>query len=297
MTYKVIDLPQGSNEWLEFRKNKIGGSDIPSIMDLAGAFKSRKELLEEKLTGKSKEVTEFQKSIFERGHELEAIARARIEKHLGHNFPPLVIQSTTNESFMASLDGFNVERGEVLEIKSTKNKEKLEQANREEVTDIFGVQLQWQMMLSGAKRGYLAVINSEDETELHLIEQVPNEEKQQEILAAVAKFIADKSKAVAPITDLQSTTLDYIERSKRVIAEYQKLIDLEEDKIKEMAAKVLDEYKAEKIKGGNVTIEWATRKGNIDYGRIPQLENVDLEPFRKPASRFVKITVKGEKSD
>lgn len=293
MKYKKINFEQGSEKWLAFRKDKIGGSDIPSILALEGAYKSRNALLEEKVTGKTKDVTAFEQALFDRGHELEAVARERLEKHLGYALPPLVVQSKTNDLFIASLDGFNEERMEILEVKSTKNADKLAQAEREEATDIYYAQVQWQLLITGARYAHLAVINSETE-ELFAMQIVPNEEYQSKILASVAKFVDDKTKAVAPITDLQSTALDYIERSKRTISEYKKLIDIEEEKIKQEATKILDEYKATKIDNGKVKIEWTERKGNVEYSEIPELKGVDLDKYRKQPSRFIKITVKGE---
>lgn len=291
MKYKIIDLPQGSSKWLEFRKDKIGASEIPSIMGLDGAYKTRKALLEEKVTGEVKKVTAFEQALFDRGHELEAVARERLEKHLGYALPPLVVQSTENSLFIASLDGFNQERMEILEVKSTKNAEKLAHAEREEATDIYYAQVQWQLFIMGARCAHLAVINSETE-ELFSMQIFPNEEYQSKILDAVTKFALDKQTAVAPVTDLQSETLNYIERSKTTIAEYQKLIDEEEAKIKEMAEKLLAEHGATKIDNDKVKIEWSERKGNVDYSKIPELATVDLEKYRKGPSRFVKITVK-----
>ncbi len=32
-------------------------------------------------------------------------------------------------------------------------------------------------------------------------------------------------------------------------------------------------------------MEWQDRKGAVDYGKIPQLAGLDLEPFRKKGTR------------
>lgn len=45
MQYKIIDLEQGSVEWLNFRKGKIGASMVASCVGIKGAFNSKEEAM------------------------------------------------------------------------------------------------------------------------------------------------------------------------------------------------------------------------------------------------------------
>lgn len=43
MNCRIIDLEQGSHEWLNFRKGKIGASMVASCVGIKGAFNSKEE--------------------------------------------------------------------------------------------------------------------------------------------------------------------------------------------------------------------------------------------------------------
>ena len=45
------------------------------------------------------------------------------------------------------------------------------------------------------------------------------------------------------------------------------------------------------VKGGGIIIEKIIRRGNIDYGMIPELSSLDLEKFRKPSTESYRFTV------
>ena len=43
-------------------------------------------------------------------------------------------------------------------------------------------------------------------------------------------------------------------------------------------------------KGFGLTLSEVERKGNVDYKVVPELEGVDLEPYRKKSSKYWKFT-------
>ncbi|MFI5332589.1 MAG: hypothetical protein ACHQVS_00640 [Candidatus Babeliales bacterium] len=44
-------------------------------------------------------------------------------------------------------------------------------------------------------------------------------------------------------------------------------------------------------KGGGFVYDFIVRKGNVDYGRIPELRGVDLEPYRKESLEVWKLSM------
>jgi hypothetical protein len=48
---------------------------------------------------------------------------------------------------------------------------------------------------------------------------------------------------------------------------------------------------AQKSTGFGVTVTRFTRKGSVDYKKVPELAGVDLEQYRKPESAQIKITI------
>lgn len=287
MNGKLIALEQGTSEWLDFRKSKLGASDIPALMNLKGAYKTRAQLLQEKLTGETKELSDFTKKMFSDGHEWEVVVRDSVSNLYG-KFTPCVVQSIENENYFASLDGLQ-ESNLILEIKSTVNKTILSQVEMGVCPDAYNYQIQWQLYCTGLNECLLAVVDrNTGAVETLTIER--DDSLIDKIKTAAAAFMEELNGGVVPYQQLQNETLAYIANSKKIIKEYQALIDAEEDKIKAMAEKLLTDFNALKIEGCGVKIEHQERKGSVDYSAIPELKNVDLEKFRKPGTRFVKIT-------
>ncbi len=43
--------------------------------------------------------------------------------------------------------------------------------------------------------------------------------------------------------------------------------------------------------GKGIKVAEIERKGSVDYSAIPDLKGMDLEPYRKPSSKYFKITL------
>src|SRR5271170_1345030 len=104
---------QNTPEWLEMRRNKIGASDAPIIMQVS-PWKTPYQLWEEKLgIAKQKQISyEMQ-----RGTNLEEIARQEFEKMTGLIIFPQVVQHPNFEWMIASLDGIDLAHENIVEIK------------------------------------------------------------------------------------------------------------------------------------------------------------------------------------
>lgn len=293
-----IDLQQSSRPWHEYRSTKIGGSDIPSICKVDGAYKKYDELLHEKITGTKKETSDYAKALFQSGHEWEAIVNEKLKSN-GYSFKPAIIQDELCDFYLASLDGLNEEIKETLEIKSTKSEKLFNAAKESKIPDVWNYQIQWGLYCTGYNKGLLAVVHVET-GELILNEVMRDEKIISHCLQEAEIFLKKMQSGISPIQSVSSVTCDdenlkYIAESKKVVSEYQKLIDAEEDKIKKLSEDLLKKYNANCIIGHNVKIEFSERKGNVDYSAIPELKGVSLEKYRKPASRFIKITIQKQK--
>ena len=102
----------GSAAWHEWRSNGFGASDAAVVMD-ESPWKGPHRLWLEKTGQKLPEAAGF---AAQRGTKLEPIARAKAEKELERLFP----DKTFEKGFIrASLDGWNEETQEGIEIKCT----------------------------------------------------------------------------------------------------------------------------------------------------------------------------------
>lgn len=111
--YTIVELEQGTREWLEWRHKGIGASDAATIMG-ENRFKSAAELLLEKC-GPARDFG--QNAAMARGTELEPEARRLYIKKTGRDVRPVCLQSTRYDWLRASLDGLAVNHDAVVEIK------------------------------------------------------------------------------------------------------------------------------------------------------------------------------------
>src|ERR1035437_9720554 len=90
MTYKIHQLKQGSAPWHSFRSTHFGASEAASALGLS-RFKTRDELLKEKVTGVTKEVDARTQAIFDKGHATEESARIFVEMMIDEDLSPVTL--------------------------------------------------------------------------------------------------------------------------------------------------------------------------------------------------------------
>jgi len=117
MSYTIVNLQQGTKEWLEWRNQGIGASDAPTIMG-ENPWKSEDYLLQEKCEGTN---TNFKNCDMERGIALEPEARKSYETKVGIRVNPACLQSAKHEWQRASVDGLAADGSAVVEIKCGKS--------------------------------------------------------------------------------------------------------------------------------------------------------------------------------
>lgn len=299
--YNVVNLEQDSDAWREFRKDKIGASDIPAVLNLRDSYQSRDELLNEKITGVQIEHDSWTKAAMQFGKDKEPMIRQFLIDKLGTELKPIVIQSTENPKFMASLDGLSEDGTHLVEIKTTGSEKIFTEVTLGIAPEKWRFQIYWQAMLSGATKATLACMFKRTGSIVTL--NIPIDSDQFEPMKREAvRFLKDMSQGVSPFQNLETDEMTYIARSKAVIKEYQKLIDAEEEKIKGMAEKILDLNAAERITGCGVEIYYETRRGAVNYKSIPQVKEVlsklseeYIDKYRGKGSRPLRIELVKEK--
>lgn len=143
-------LQQNTKEWLDFRKDKIGASDLPIILGIS-PYCTSYELWRKKL-GFSQEEPETQ--AMKRGKELESYVRDMVNVSTDYHFEPEILAHPDIPWAIASLDGISKNKRVVLEIKCTskKNHELIKSGSS---PDLFYPQIQWQLFVSGCDSALL----------------------------------------------------------------------------------------------------------------------------------------------
>ena len=128
--YEIVDLRQGSTDWLRWRHDGIGASDAAALMG-QNPWRSAGALFAEKVAPPRYGAQRRQRPLpavadlfgampARKDNGLEAQARRLYRAHHGSNVAPICLVSVERKWQRASLDGADLATGRLLEIKCGK---------------------------------------------------------------------------------------------------------------------------------------------------------------------------------
>lgn len=165
MSYRILCAESNTPEWLRARKTILGASEVACVLGLS-RYKSRLGIYLDKLTDQiSDDMSEWQ----EWGHRLEdAIAKWVADSQGLTVLPsPGLLQSTEYEWLGATPDRVT-DKGEPVELKTSDRFMADDWADGPPAN--YVIQVLVQMIVLGARRGYLAVLHGGNRPEFHVIE-------------------------------------------------------------------------------------------------------------------------------
>jgi putative phage-type endonuclease len=284
---KIIDLEQGSPEWLSWRKTVITATDASIIMgnnpwDTPYSCWQRKlGLIEEKASNEA----------MERGKRLEPKARAQFNEKYDLDMKPAVVESTEFDFLGASLDGMDESGNVILEIKCGGSKLH-SMAARGEIPQYYQDQMQHQMLVTGASRCFYY---SYDGTNGIPIEVLPDPMFKVQFMPKARDFWKCVALNEAPAlqdSDYQDMSDDRIWASvasdyRKISEEIKKFEDLKESYRKQLLRLSGDQN----CLGHGVRVMKTIMRGRVDYDAIPELKDLDLDKYRKSSTTSWKILV------
>lgn len=181
---KIINLEQGTQEWLDYRKDRFSASVTPVLFGV-GYHKAYQEAYYRYGGGKRPDISCI--PAVQLGLEYEPKVRDFINVSLERNFKPIVCEYEQDGRFIASLDG--CDKGEILEIKVSEC-ELIAYRNSKEVPLRYIYQVQHQMMVCNAKKALLAIAypKYDGTLDIELINIEPNLTMQDEIKSKWLEF-------------------------------------------------------------------------------------------------------------
>ncbi len=142
---QLDDIIQGTDAWIEVRAKHYCASEAPIIMGVSRHMK-RTEFLMLKATGQQKEFSDFvRRNLLEKGHIVEAKARAIVEARIGEDLYPMVGVSECGK-YLASFDGLTICGTRGWECK-TWNQDLVASLSRGELADEYRYQLEHQILV------------------------------------------------------------------------------------------------------------------------------------------------------
>jgi putative phage-type endonuclease len=285
LPYRLLELVQGSPEWLEARYDYLTASQAPVLFDLS-PYQTPLELFEEKVQRCQRSMA-GKEVLFARGHSAENAAREYL-KEQGLELSPAVVVSNQYPFLLASLDGL-ADDGTIFEAKYV-GAETLKAIREGEVPPHHLCQMQAAMLATGQAKKclYFATDPSGDS---HVLEVLPDVAYQDLIAQKAKAFMEGLAKGEPP----EPGEKDFHDVNDPLFAEYasqRAKAEIEASKEEELKKKLTEKYSDfSRVRCSGVRMIKTTRKGNIEYAKIAVLKGIDLEKFRKPPSTFYTIKI------
>ena len=147
----ILKVLQGTEEWLSIRAKHLTASEAPSAFGVS-KFLSRNDLLKQKFSGLCPEISDFQQSIFDKGHEAESNARVIAEDIICEDLCPITATlSVDGLHLLASYDGMTLGKNLIWEHKLW-SEELAKQIEENNIDQHYSIQLDQQLLISGAEK-------------------------------------------------------------------------------------------------------------------------------------------------
>lgn len=285
----TVNLQQGSPEWLEWRRHHIGASDVPAIMGTSD-FSNPVELWERKTGRKDAFKGNY---ATDRGQKAEPTIRRLYEELYNVKVTSPVAEYSDWNVLSASLDGYSEELGLIAEFKYP-GQAKHELAKQGIVPSTYVDQVQAQLLVSGADTCHYV---SYDGFGIAVVVVKADAARQAEILTACKAFWKCIEEDVRPDGGGSASPKgDNLEvMSRRYIELIRLSAQVEEEKklIKKRITEIVPDKKASFY---GLRLIRSERAGAIDYGRIPELESVDIEAYRKAPVVVTTLEIDGSQN-
>lgn len=285
-------MDQNTAAWHEWRNAGMGSSDAPIIMSKS-PYGTPLSLWELK-TG-LKKAENKSSPVMDLGHRFEPIARAQYALETGVDLEPDCFEHKEFPFMRASLDGYNKELNIFCEIKYTGKDNLAKVKETKAPLPHHFDQLMHQFAVTGATKCiyivYTLNTKKSDISELFYCDVLPDENyilnKLIPTELAFWKCVQDKTPPeltdddVVEDLDIISITTAHLWRllNKSIKALEDRKAEVEEQLLERVGETV-------RYKTNDLYITRSNRIGSVDYKKVPELKDVDLEKYRKPGSSY-----------
>lgn len=289
--YKVVPLKQRSYEWLEWKKGKLGSSDASAIKNKS-EYNTPFSLWNKKMFDVQTDLN----SAMQRGIDLEPYALQWAMQKLGCPLSDVCLESTQDPWRIASLDGWCQDIRCFTEIKCNRRVyHEMAQDGvipEEHIYQMYHDFIVWPDAFHG---WYVSVSPKADKNNMDcvLVEMPkPSPEILLDLKEAEDDFFDLMVKCEPPEpTDRDLATISD-PMALEIASEYAKvsetLSELEKRK-KEYRSKLIGLCDKSSLIG-DLRIVKFPKRGNVDYSKIPELSNINLNMYRKPTSTQWRIS-------
>lgn len=271
-------------DWEKMRKDKIGASDAPVIMGIS-PYETPFQLWQRKVELKAEKQSTF---YMQRGHDLEPKARAEAELSLGIELPAIAKLHPEHNWMLATLDGLSKDGKTLLEIKCP-GAEDHKVAREGRIPEKYYPQIQHQLEVCQLEKGFYFSFDGQKGV---FVEFFRDDKYIKKLILIEEEFYSwMQDLTPPPLTDRDYQIietpefLDYAEKWKCLAAQLNSL-EKEEEILRQQ---LISFCQNQSSTGGGVRVSRILRRGSIDYAKIPQLQGINLEKYRKKTIECWKI--------
>ncbi|CUU67797.1 putative phage-type endonuclease [Campylobacter hyointestinalis subsp. hyointestinalis] len=247
----IIDLKQGSREWLEFRKTKFNASETPDVLGIGFNKPYKLALI------KSGDELVYKNYAMKLGNENEPKIREYLNEKYNLNLKPVVMLSDEDDRFLASLDGVDFDKKVFCEIKFSKSEfECVKEWGQP--SEKYYYQIQHQFYATNLEKCIFAVgsINDNFDYEIIEVEVQRDDEAIQKLKNAWLDF--EKNYMSQNLDDEWLTLSEELHD----LNEKKRLLD---EKIDELKKRAVEKANGKELKAYGLTIYQINKKPTIDY--------------------------------
>ena len=285
-TPTIIQLKQGSQEWLDYRRNMRNASETAAVLGVSPWMTPYQLWLLKTGRTESKATAAMQ-----HGTDMEPAARAAYEAETGSIMQPLVLRDGL---YSASLDGMDLDGQLIVEIKCpfrAQDSELWRQVKAGQVPDHNTAQIQHQPMVSGAKLAHLYVF---DGTQGILRPMEPIEHAFQRIRDGWDWFqVFLDTDTPPPLTDADTVMReddDWVAAA-TAFTQAKQAADLADVAVTQAREALLALALHPKEQGAGVSVTRYWKAGAVNYKVVPELKGVNLENYRGKLREEVRVTL------
>ena len=290
---KIIDLKQGSPEWLEFRQTHLGASDISAITgtnpwrDSVMLWEEKTGLVERKPPNEA----------MAHGTETEPLAREAYMSDEGVLLSTPTCVSDMWETAIASLDGITSDLKKIVEFKCPMSDRLYEQALLGQIPPYYMDQIQWQLWVTKAETcDYVVFIDRFKYKKLEVCADL----KYQANILNLAEEFWDYVESNTPPPIKSPTVIIDDNLANELASELRKWQAVEKDAnerteyLKSQLKEMFNEDKKYVFSDAQVKMIWSERKGNVDwtkYRKTFQISEESLKEYRKESTKYCTFTM------
>jgi len=277
----IKNIEQKSFEWLEMRKKSVTSTDSAVIM-LHSPYKTPYKLWLQKL---GLEDGEFDNAAMKHGREMEPYALSLFNKQYGCNCIPIVAFHEEHSFMMASIDGYDSEKKIVIEIKCPTSSKLLS----DDIPGIYYSQMQHILSVTGLQLCHYVIFY---DGIIHHLEVNRNDEYINELIEKEKEFYKCLQELTPPALAEKDYTLaseewEKIDSKRRIVKQVIRELEEQEKVMKDSLISLAGQMNTVGIE---TKLTKVVQAGRVDYSVIPELQGVDLTPYRKEPNVFWRLT-------